>query len=155
MMQNLLRERVSIRDMHSILEAIADYAPMTKDYVQLTEFVRVALGRVVVQPYLDKDNKLSVITLNPELESKIANAIEKAESGAYLAMEPSEAQQFLEQLRSAIETAAFPIQPILLTSTETRVHIRRLTERFLAGLVVLSHAEIPPHVSIVNLGVVG
>lgn len=154
-LQNLLRERVSIRDMHTILEAIADYAPMTKDYGELTEYVRISIGRSIVAPYLSKEGELSVITLNPELEAAIANSIQRTDSGAYLAMEPHDAQRFLESLKTAIETAPFPVQPVLLVTGEIRLHIRRLTERFLAALVVLSHAEIPPHVNIINLGVVG
>jgi len=154
-LQNLLRERVSIRDLHTILEAAADYATVTSDYAQLTEFVRMALGRSIIQPYLSEKNELAVITLNPELETSIANAIVKKETGSYLAMEPHAAQNFLERLRTSIETAAFPVQPILLASGEVRLHIRRLTERFLPGLVLLSHGEIPPQVSIINLGVVG
>ena len=154
-LQNLLRERVSIRDLNTILEAAADYAGMTSDYAQLTEYVRVSLGRAIVQPYINAKNELSVLVLNPELEASIADAVVKSDTGAYLAMEPHAAQQLLEKLRSAIQAAAFPVQPILLVSAEVRPHIRRLTERFLAGLVVLSHAEIPPNVSIINLGVVG
>jgi flagellar biosynthesis protein FlhA len=154
-LQNLLRERVSIRDLHTILEAAADYAAVTSDYAQLTEFVRVSLGRSIVQPYINDKNELAILTLNPELESSIADAIVKKETGAYLAMEPHAAQQFLEKLRRGIETSAFPVQPILLTSGEVRLHIRRLTERFLPGLVLISHGEIPPQISIINLGVVG
>ena len=154
-LQNLLRERVSIRDLRTILESAADYAPLTKDNAQLTEFVRAALGRVIVHPYLDKENQLSVITLNPELEHRINDSVVRTDEGAYLAMEPRDAQKFLESLRKGIETSAFPIQPILLVGAEIRPHVRRLTERFLAGLVVMSHTEIPPYVSVTNLGVVG
>ena len=154
-LQNLLRERVSIRDLNTILETAADYASVTADYGQLTEYVRAALNRTIVQPYLGSKGELSVMTLNPQLESQIADAIVKGDKGTYLAMEPHAAQQFLEKLRAAIGAAAFPVQPILLVSSEVRLHIRRLTERFLAGLVVLSHSEIPPNISIINLGVVG
>jgi len=153
-LQNLLKERVSIRDLHTILETVGDYAPLTKDFAQLTEYVRVALGRAIVQPYLGKKSELSVLTLSPELEADINNSVERGETGAYLVMEPHRAQELLEKLRTAIETAAFPVQPVLLVSGDVRLHLRRLVERFLAGLVILSHAEIPPHISIVNLGVV-
>jgi len=153
-LQRLLTERVSIRDLHTILEATADYAPLTKDFTRLTEYVRVALGRSIVQPYLSAKKELSVISLNPELEKAIGSAVVREEAGSYLAMEPKEAQQFLEKLRNAIEAAVFPVQPILLVGSEIRSHVRRLTERFIPGLVVLSHSEIPPGVNLVSIGVV-
>lgn len=154
-LQNLLRERISIRDMNSILETLGDYAGLVKDYNQLTEYVRMSLGRAIVQPYLTKNNELSVLTLNPKLETEIINSIQLSEAGSFMAMEPHAIQSLLEKLKAAIETAVFPVQPILLTSSETRMHIAQLTEKFLSGLVVISHAEIPATVSVINLGVVG
>ena len=154
-LQNLLKERISIRDMNSILETLSDYAHLVKDYNQLTEYVRMSLGRAIVQPYLSKTKELSVLTLNPQLEAEIANSVQQSEAGSFLAMEPHAIQNLLEKLKTAIESAVFPVQPILLTSSETRMHIAQLTEKFLAGLVVISHAEIPATVSVINLGVVG
>lgn len=153
-LQNLLRERVSIRDMQTILESLGDYVSFTKDAVQLTEFVRMNMGRAIVQPYLAKNNELSVITLNPQLENDIANNVQRTETSQYLAMPPNQVQQLLDKLRSSIESTVFPVQPVLLVSAEIRPHISQLTERFLAGLVVLSHNEIPQNTSVTNLGVV-
>lgn len=154
-LQNLLRERVSVRDLHTVLEVAGDYAPMIRDHTQLTEYVRMNLGRMVVQPYLSRNNELSVLTLHPQLEASIGAAVQRSETTSYLAMEPHAVQQLLEKLRRGIESAVFPIQPVLLVSAEVRPHIARLTERFLSGLVVLSHAEIPTNVAIINLGVIG
>jgi len=153
-LQNLLRERVSIRDLQSILETLGDYASYTKDAMQLTEFVRMTMGQAIVQPYLAKNNELTVITLNPALENEMANNIQRSDAGQYLAMPPNQVQQLLQKLRNTIETSVFPVQPIVLVSAEVRPHLAQLTEKFLSGLIVLSHNEIPSNVSVTNLGVV-
>lgn len=153
-LQNLLRERVSIRDMVTILETLADYAPLTKNMSLLTEYVRQALGRAICQPYLGDEGELSVFTLSVELEKTLLDALSVNDQDSYLNLEPAAAQEVLNKIGKTVEENSFDGYPILLTSTNIRIHIRRLAERVLPNLVVLSYNELPPNAKALPLGVV-
>ena len=153
-LQNLLRERVSIRDMVTILETLADYAPLTKNMSLLTEYVRQALGRAICQPYLGDEGELSVFTLSVELEKTLLDALSINDQDSYLNLEPAAAQEVLNKIGKTVEENSFDGYPILLTSTNIRIHIRRLAERVLPNLVVLSYNELPPNAKALPLGVV-
>ncbi len=142
-LQNLLRERVSVRDLRTILETLADYAPTTKDPDLLTEYVRAGLRRAISKQYQDPDGKLPVIALDHEMEELLSSAIQRTEHGSFLALEPQTAEKVLGALARAAEAVSLQNQtPIALTTPVVRLPLRKLAERVLPGLVVLSHNEV-------------
>jgi flagellar biosynthesis protein FlhA len=154
-MQNLLRESVGVRDLLTIVESLADHAGTTKDPIALTEHVRQALSRSIVQRYIGPDRVLHVMTLAPTLERAIGDAVHRTEEGGTLALEPGLAQRLLARLAEVAEPFALQgRQPVLLCSTGIRGHLRRFLERFLPSLVLLAPAEIPTTVRLQSLGVV-
>lgn len=151
----LLKEGVSIRDMRTILETLADYASLTKDPDVLAEFVRQGLGRFIVDQYKLEDDTLCLITLNRDVEDIIAEAIQPSDQGSYLAIEPNTAQMIITAIRTMADRfGASGAQPVLLASPSIRRHVRKLIERFVPHMAVLSHNEIPQNVKIQSLGVV-
>jgi flagellar biosynthesis protein FlhA len=153
--KNLLRENVSIRDLRSVLEALADYAGITKDPEVLTEFVRQALSRSIVDQLKTDDETLSIICLDRDVEELVAESVHNSEQGSYLALEPGTAQHFLANLRSSVDRfGQTGTTPVLICSPTIRRHVKKFTERFLNNLVVLSHNEIPANIKIQSLGAV-
>lgn len=153
--KSLLKEGVSIRDMRTILESLADYASLTKDPDVLTEFVRQGLGRFIVDQYKLEDDTLFLVTIDREIEDLIAEAIQPSDQGSYLAIEPAIAQQIITSVRTLSERFGMSgAQPVLLASPSIRRHVRKLIERFVPHMAVLSHNEIPQNVKIQSLGVV-
>jgi len=153
--KNLLKEGVSIRDMRTILESLADYASLTKDPDVLTEFVRQGLGRFIVDQYKLEEDTLFLITLDREIEDLIADAIQPSDQGSFLAVEPVAAQQIIAAIRNMSERfGSSGAQPLLLASPSIRRHVRKMIERFVPHMAVLSHNEIPQNVKIQSLGVV-
>ena len=153
-LQNLLRERVSIFDLRTILECLADYGPSTKDTGQLTEFCRQALGRGLIRPYLTGGNDLPVLVLGGALEQDLNRKIQILGDQPQLVIQPDEAQRLIEAIRRGVDKAGLKVQPILLCSSLIRPHLHQLLERFLPNLVVLSAAEVPASVRVVSLGVI-
>lgn len=151
-LQNLLRERVSIRDMVTILETLADFAPRTKNTYLLTEYVRQALGRSICQPFISEQGEIRVLTLARELEAAFAGAVTVTELDNYLTLDPAQARVILAKIQRAIGERNFDGYPLLLVSTTIRQHVRRFVEHIVSNLVVLSHNEIPPQVRLVSLG---
>jgi flagellar biosynthesis protein FlhA len=153
--KNLLKENVSIRDFRSILETLADYGGVTKDPEMLTEFVRQSLGRYIVEQYKGEDDTLCVVTMDREVEETVAEAVQLSEQGSYLAMEPSTAQRLLASIRRNAERFdSTGTLPVLMASPTIRRHVKKLTERYMPNLAVISHNEIPPNIKIQSLGVV-
>ena len=153
--KNLLKESVSIRDMRTILESLADYASLTKDPDVLTEFVRQGLGRFIVDQYKIEDDTLLLVTIDREVEDMIAEAIQPSDQGSFLALEPAIAQQIITSVRSMSDRfGSSGAQPVLLASPSIRRHVRKLIERFVPHMAVLSHNEIPQNIKIQSLGVV-
>ncbi len=154
-LQNLLAEDISIRDLQTILEVLADHAPHTTDPDLLTEHVRAALSRTITNKYLGEGGELQVFTLGPGLEEELARAIAEGERGQQLSMEPARAQQIIDRLAATTrDLQAASITPILLVQPGLRRHLRRLTERFIKGLVVLSFNEIEPDVRVQSVATV-
>ena len=153
-MHNLLRERVPVRDLGRILEATADAAAMTKDIGFITEYVRQAMGRVLTSPHLSETGELGVLVLDPNLEQTLQGGIEQTDRGSFLALEPGRTQELLNRIATGIAALLPGAQPVLLTNPVVRPHLRRLLERALPQLVVLSHSEVPMDVRVVNLGTV-
>ncbi len=143
-LQNLVREQVSIRDMLTILETLADYAPMTKDTDLLTEYARQRLARSLTKPYIGKDRVLRVLSVGAGLEEAVASGINQSEYGSYLALDPRQANHIIEAVKNTLERAAVKLeQPVMLCSTTVRRHLKKLCERFQIPLAVLSYNEIP------------
>ena len=155
-LQNLLKEQISIRDLRTILEQLADYGPTTKDTDILTEYVRQALARPITKQFQSTDGSLSVMTLNREIEELIHSSIQKTELASFLALEPTVAEKLLLKLQEAVEsiTPQMETSPVLLASPGIRHHLRKFVERFIPDLAVLSHSEIIPSVQIKTLKVV-
>jgi flagellar biosynthesis protein FlhA len=150
-LRQLLRERVPVRDLVTILEAIADAASTTKDPDAMTEQVRAALGNAICHQYQNEKGELSVISFAPKLEERLLSSIAKADRGLVLALEPAEAQKIASRIASALEKAV--AQPVLLCCPALRPHLWRLFARVLPQVAVLSHSEVPGHVRIVPLTV--
>ena len=152
-LQNLLREGVSIRDLRSILETMADYAAMTQDADVLTEYVRHGLSRTISAAHTGADGTLSVLTLDRRVEETVQTAIQHRERGSYLALDPRSAQKILDSLGAALASAGGG-QPVLLVPPQLRPHLRRLVERSFPALAVLSHNEINSQIRIQSVGTV-
>lgn len=151
---NLLREGVAIRDLVTILEALSDAARVTKVPELLTEYVRQSMGRQIVAPYL-VDYKLFVLTLDPELDQVIKDGIQQTEQGSFLALEPQTTQKLLSRLvdwTGRVMNAGH--QPVVLCSPVVRFHLKRLTEKMIPNLIVLSYNEILPDINVESLGMV-
>jgi flagellar biosynthesis protein FlhA len=150
-LQNLLSEGVSIRDLRTILESMADWAPVTKDTDILTEYVRHALARNISQD-LAVQNVIPLITLAKSVEDEIAQSIQHKETGSYLAIDPGKAQLILDSIGEAIPLFDGGQRPTLLAAPQIRPHVRKLTERYYPQLVVISHNEILPNIKIRSIG---
>jgi len=154
-LQQLLREQVSIRDLTTILEALLDTASVNKSAVALVEAARQALGRSLVQPLLGEDRKLKVLTLDPDIEHELQRQIEpqsasdKLQGGVGATL-----RHILEGLQKLVGDKVALSSTIVLCSSPSRYHLRRLLEPFVPRIVVLSPGEIPPSVSVQTLGVV-
>ncbi len=155
-LQHLLRETVSIRDLGTILEAIGDRAGSTHDPAILAEYARQALARAITLGYLDATKSLQAISLDPNLEQEIAESVTQTRDGEYLAMDPSRAQTVVRLLTGEVEQATgMGVRPVLLCSGRIRRHLRRLIEQALPQLPVVSYNEILPGIRVESTGVVG
>jgi flagellar biosynthesis protein FlhA len=152
-LQNLLQERISIRDMLTIVETLADYAPLTKDSDLLTEYVRHKLSRSIISPYLGEDGVLSLITMAQDAEDVLQKGIQKTEHGAYLSIDPKVADPIINSIREEAEKAmAKNIQPILLTSPTVRRHLKKMVDHFVPSLMVLSQSELLSDMKFKSIG---
>lgn len=151
---NLLREGVSIRDLVTILETLADYAQITRDSDMLTEYVRQALKRAISKKYFDTDVN-TVITLDPNLEQQIMGSVQQTEAGSYLALDPQVTQKVFDKLNSEVnKLVSMGRQPIILTSPIVRSYFKRLVEPIAPDLIVLSYNELEANAEIQSVGMV-
>jgi len=154
-LQNLLRERISIRDLLTICETLADYAPRSKDPDILTEYVRQSLARAIIGSYTDSQKRISVLTLASQVEDMIRESLQTTEQGTFLTLEPNLAQKIIESIQTETERIAEDgYQPILICSPIIRRHVRQLIERFMPQVVVLSHNELTSQTKIQSLGTI-
>ncbi len=152
-LQNLLREQVPIRDLLQILETLADWAPLTKDPDALTEHVRRALARTITRLHASTDGTISAITLGADTEQALLEALQRGEAGRVLAIDPGTAKRMMNRLGRQIERAAARnVQPVVLCSAAVRPAFKRLVDRFLPNLSVLSYEEILNSVEIRSIG---
>ena len=154
-LQNLLMEQVSIRDLLTIVEAMADWAPAVKQIDLLTEHVRQALARTITRQYLSSQGELNVVNLGHPLERSLSEAIKRSDQGEYLAIDPRLAQKAMQRLAEKLEKfGSLNLQPVVLCSSHLRMHLKKLVDRFIPNLVVLSYDEIMPNIKIQSIGVV-
>ncbi|MEK6758484.1 MAG: flagellar biosynthesis protein FlhA [Deltaproteobacteria bacterium] len=154
-MQNLLKERVSIRDLQTIIETLADYGPMTKDTDLLTEYVRMNLARQISKANIGVDAVIYAVGLNHEIEEAITKAVQETPQGSFLSIEPGLANKIVSRIKETLEElVARGHQPVLLVSHQTRRFVRRLTERAFPAIPVLSHNEISNNAKVQTLRMV-
>jgi flagellar biosynthesis protein FlhA len=152
-LQNLLREQVPIRDLLAILETLGDWAPLTKDPDALTEHLRHSLARTLTKMHQMPDGSLAVITLSHAVESALAEALQKGDHGRVLALDPQTANRMMSSLARQIEQcAARNLQPVVLCSSAVRLAFKKLADRFIPNLFVLSYEEILNTVEVRSLG---
>jgi len=144
-----VEENVSIRDLLTIVETLADYAVATQEPAQLTEFVRAKMGRTIIKPYTGEEGVLPIITLSPQIDEILNGAMRPAEQGGYLALEPGLAQQIIQAINQATEEAMVADgTPVLLVTPQIRSQFAQLLTRFIPTLPVISQAEIPADIKI-------
>lgn len=149
----LLRERVSIRNLESILETLADYAPRSRDTELLAEYCRHKLAREICSNYTDEEGQLHVVTLSAELEREILDSLQRTETGQYLPLEPRRADAVAASAVQAVQPLVLAgYEPIVLTSAPVRRYVKRIVERQQPKIVVLSYNEIDPNVQLEGEG---
>ena len=154
-LQALLREAVSIRDLGAIVEAAGDKARVTRDPAVLAEYARQALGRAICSPHVDADQRLRALSLDPEVEQELAAAIVQTPDGELLALDPGRAQDLVRAIAERFELAlAGGRRPVLLCSSRVRRHLRRLCEQSLPQLPVCAYQEIVPGIRVQTLATI-
>ena len=151
-LQNLLRERVSIRDAVSILEALSDAGASTRNPILLTEYVRQAIRRTVVKPYLNASGDLPAYFVDPSLEQSIESAIQHGEQNSHLAMSPQAIRDILSRIEQKVGSPETPV--VAVTSSGARYFLRQMVETARANVVFLSHNEVPAEVKVVSQGLI-
>lgn len=154
-LQNLLREGISIRDLVTIFETLADYAATTRDTDVLTEYVRQSLKRAISNKYFPVNEPTSVVTLDPAVEQEIMNSVKQTEQGAYLNLDPEITKQIMESVgteMSKLENVGK--SPIIITSPIVRMYFKRLTADYYKDLIVISYNEIESNVELQSVGMV-
>lgn len=154
-LQNLLRERVPVKDLLTILESLADNAKGTKDIELLTEYVRFSLGRLICKPFIDDNKTINVITLHPRLEQLVNDNIHKSFQGSFPSLNPDDTETILSRIKNTVDNNVFfNNTPVILCSPRIRPAFRRMLEMVFPELPVLSMNEIPGNIGINSAGVV-
>ena len=153
-LQNLLREKVPIRDLLTILETLADWAGQTKNIDILTEHVRQSLSRTISKKYQNERGEIWAITLSPSLEEEISKAVEHTEKASFINLDPAVVQKIIDALSPLVKKMlSLQKEPVVLCSSGTRPFFKRIVEKFIPSLVVLSYNEIVPEVKIKTVGI--
>ena len=154
-LQNLLKEGISIRDLLTIFETLADHAVVTRDTDVLTEYVRQSLKRAISAKYFSANEQTSVVTLDPKIEQEIMNSVKQTEQGAYLTIDPERTKAIMKSVET--ETAKLENlgrNPIIITSPIVRMYFKKLTEDYFRDLIVVSYNEIDANVELQSVGMV-
>ncbi len=154
-LQRLLKERVSIRDLFAILETLADYITITRNVDILTGYVRQGLSRTITRQYQDQDGNVNVMMLSPNIEDTISQSIQHTEMESFVSPDPNMVKKLIASLQKGIshfETTG--LNPIILCSPLVRCHLRKIVEKFIPNVVVLAHNELTRDVNIKSFGVV-
>ena len=154
-LQNLLQEGISIRDLLTIFETLADYAPTTRDTDILTEYVRQSLKRAISVKYFPAHETTQVITLDPKIEQEIMGSVKQTEQGAYLNLDPERTRKIMDSLGKEVQKLEnLGKNPIIITSPIVRMYFKRLTEDYYKDLIVVSYNEIESDVELQSVGMV-
>ena len=154
-LQNLLKEGISIRDLLTIFETLADYAPTTRDSDILTEYVRQSLKRAISSKYFGGNETTSVVTLDPKIEQEIMGSVKQTEQGAYLNLDPERTKAIMSSVGSEVQKLEnLGKNPIIITSPIVRMYFKRLTEDYFKDLIVVSYNEIESNVELQSVGMV-
>jgi flagellar biosynthesis protein FlhA len=152
---NLLQEQVPIRDMATILEAMADYAKLTRDPDILTEYVRQALKRNITRHYAGEDSRISVVTLDPGLEEYLRDSLQQSDFGSYLVVDPNRAQTMVKQINHHLENMSARGQNlVILCAPILRIYLKKLLDKFIPGVAVVSYNEIETSVELDVVGMI-
>ncbi len=154
-LQNLLREGVSIRDLLTIFETLADYAPTTRDTDILTEYARQSLKRAISSKYFPPNETTSVVTLDPKIEQEIMNSVKQTEQGAYLNLNPERTKAIMDSVGTEVSKLEnLGKNPIVITSPIVRIYFKKLTEDYYRDLIVVSYNEVESNVELQSVGMV-
>ncbi len=154
-LQNLLKEGISIRDLQTVFETLADYAATTRDTDILTEYSRQALKRAISSRFFPANETTSVITLDPKIEQEIMGSVKQTEQGAYLTLDPERTRQIIASTETEMKKLEeLGKNPIIITSPIVRMYFRRLTEDYFKDLIVVSYNEIESHIELQSVGMV-
>ncbi len=154
-LQNLLREGISIRDLVTIFETLADYAATSRDTDVLTEYVRQSLKRAISNKYFPSNEMTSVVTLDPKVEQEIMGSVKQSEQGAYLTLDPGVTREIIESVQTEIhKLEELGRNPIIITSPIVRMYFKRLTQDYFKDLIVVSYNEIDSNVELQSVGMV-
>ncbi len=154
-LQNLLKEGISIRDLLSIFETLADHATVTRDTDVLTEYVRQSLKRAISAKYFAPNEATSVVTLDPKIEQEIMNSVKQTEQGAYLTLDPDRIKKIMDSVGEETEKLEnLGKNPIVITSPIVRMYFKKLTEDYYPDLIVVSYNEIDTNVELQSVGMV-
>jgi len=152
-LQNLLRERISIRDLLTILETLADYVPTTKDINVLVGHVRQALARAITKQYEDEDGKITVIMVSPDIEDSIVKSVQHTEYESFVTLDPDIIQNIVSSFQKFAKIFTDKgREPIILCSPNTRIYLRKILENFFPNITVLSYNEVTHDTNIKSLG---
>jgi len=154
-LQNLLKEGVSIRDLVTIFETLADYAPTTRDTDILTEYVRQRLKRAISNKFLSGDSMTSIVTLDPKIEKEIMGAVKQTEQGSYITLEPDKTKVIMDSVKEEItKLENLGKNPIIVTSPIVRTYFKKLAADYFKDLIVISYNEIDSNVEVQSVGMV-
>ncbi len=154
-LQRILRERISIRDLLTIIETIGEYAATTKNADILTGYVRQSLARAITKQYQDRDGNITVMVMSPDIEDKINRSIQHTEHESFISPDPNIVKKMVSNLQKLITIfIASGLQPIILCSPNNRIHFRKILEKFYPSMVVLAHNEISREVNVKSVGMV-
>ncbi len=154
-LQNLLKEGISIRDLLTIFETMADYAPSTRDTDILTEYARQSLKRAISARYFPANETTSVVTLDPKVEQEIMGSVKQTEQGAYLTLAPERTKAIMGSVQAEVEKLeSLGKNPIIITSPIVRMYFKRLTEDYFKDLIVVSYNEVETNVELQSVGMV-
>ncbi len=156
-LQNMLREGISIRDLVTIFETLADYAPTTRDTDVLTEYVRQSpsIKRFISNKYFPINATTSVVTLDPKIEQEIMASVKQTEQGSYIALDPEKNQMIMRSVKDEIEKLeTLGNNPIIITSPIVRMYFKRMTKDYFRDLIVISYNEIESNVELQSVGMV-
>ena len=155
-LQNLLKERISVRDLQTILETLSDYASMTKDADLLTEYVRQSLARSITKQIQNPDGSVSVIVMDPQVERSMVEAIQTGPQGSqYFNLDPATTEKIIASMKENFESGLIKgYQPVVLCSPATRRFVKKMAERISSALIVVSHSEVAPNTKVYSIGAI-